>query len=285
MTFFSTSNRPKVECRGYVFSKVTSLPVVLLSFVTVRSPGSLTPAMWRCTLSGEMASRRQTWDEWRKRVQRWKESGLTAAEFAAKTGINAGTLQFWKYKLKKSASKGVPAPRSVPAAPDSASIVELRPAATPAVDVRFEIELVCGRRVRVATSTRPRCALSSACWRKRRDPGGFAHLPVPRGGRHATGVGRLAQVARERVGQDPVSSGGLFVFAGRTASRLKVLWFDRNGLCILYKRFHQASVELPAANGQAVVHIDGAALSALLAGTPQRRRGRTSSDRDRVIAS
>src|SRR3569623_596292 len=72
------------------------------------------------------------------------------------------------------------------------------------------------------------------------------------------GFDRLAQLARERVGQDPVDGGALFVFAGKGATRLKVLWFDRNGLCLLYKRLHRAVFELPAAaNGAVSVHIDG----------------------------
>jgi hypothetical protein len=37
------------------------------------------------------------------------------------------------------------------------------------------------------------------------------------------GFDRLAQVARERVGQDPVGGGALFVFAGKSATRVKVL--------------------------------------------------------------
>jgi hypothetical protein len=36
------------------------------------------------------------------------------------------------------------------------------------------------------------------------------------------GFDRLAQVAREKVGQDPVAGGALFVFAGKSATRLKV---------------------------------------------------------------
>lgn len=89
------------------------------------------------------------------------------------------------------------------------------------------------------------------------------------------GFDRLAQVARERVGRDPVDGGAVFVFGGRSASRLKVLWFDRNGLCLLYKRFHQARFELPAAaSGQDVLHIDAAALAALLAGVTRAPRSR-----------
>jgi len=40
------------------------------------------------------------------------------------------------------------------------------------------------------------------------------------------GFDRLAQVERERVGQDPVEGGALFVFPGKSGTRLKVLWFE-----------------------------------------------------------
>lgn len=43
--------------------------------------------------------------DWAKRVQRWKDSGLTAREFAAETGLNAGTLQYWAWKLRREARK------------------------------------------------------------------------------------------------------------------------------------------------------------------------------------
>jgi transposase len=90
------------------------------------------------------------------------------------------------------------------------------------------------------------------------------------------GFDRLAQVARERVGRDPVEGGALFVFGGRKVSRLKVLWYDRNGLCLLYKRFHQARFELPrAASGQRVLQIDAAALAALLTGVQLPTASRT----------
>jgi len=52
-----------------------------------------------------------------------------------------------------------------------------------------------------------------------------------------------------------------------------VLWFERNGFCMLYKRLHGAVFELPAAGtGSAAVHIDGAALAKLLVGVPRERR-------------
>ena len=57
----------------------------------------------------------------------------------------------------------------------------------------------------------------------------------------------LALVVQEKLALDP-QSGALFVFASKRGNRLKVLWFDRNGYCILYKRLHAARFELPDAS-------------------------------------
>jgi transposase len=76
----------------------------------------------------------------------------------------------------------------------------------------------------------------------------------------------LALATRELLGEDP-QSGALYVFVGKRSNRVKVLWWDRNGFCLLYKRLHQAlfRVPKPAAAG-AAVQIDATALSELLAG-------------------
>lgn len=43
---------------------------------------------------------------------------------------------------------------------------------------------------------------------------------------------RLALVVREHLGEDP-QSGALYVFVGKRATRAKVLWWERNGYCLL----------------------------------------------------
>lgn len=81
------------------------------------------------------------------------------------------------------------------------------------------------------------------------------------------GFDRLAAVARSRLGEDPQHGSLLVAFANRGATRLKLLWFDRNGYCLLYKRLHRALFVLPrAADGTHAVRLDGGALAALLAG-------------------
>lgn len=95
------------------------------------------------------------------------------------------------------------------------------------------------------------------------------------------GFGRLAQLARERVGEEP-QSGALFVFAGKRALRLKVLWFDQNGYCLLYRRFHGAVCRLPIDGSRACVQIDGAQLAAVLRGHAAARKKNSRSAKRRL---
>jgi len=81
----------------------------------------------------------------------------------------------------------------------------------------------------------------------------------------------LALAVKERLEMDP-QSGALFVFASKRGNRLKVLWFDHNGYCILYKRLHRAHFELPNASEvhRPLAIIDARALGALLRGVEKR---------------
>jgi transposase len=52
----------------------------------------------------------------------------------------------------------------------------------------------------------------------------------------------LALQAQQLLGEDP-QSGALYCFVNKRANRIKVLWWDRNGYCLLYKRLHRAFFE------------------------------------------
>jgi transposase len=94
---------------------------------------------------------------WAKRVQRWKDSGLTAKEFAAEIGVNANTLSHWRWRLGREVgtasctkpprrpAKRKPAER--PPVPEAIQFIEVTPPAAAPVDTRFEIALRRGRRV------------------------------------------------------------------------------------------------------------------------------------------
>ena len=80
----------------------------------------------------------------------------------------------------------------------------------------------------------------------------------------------LALAVREHLALDP-ESGALFVFARKRGNRLKVLWFDQNGYCLLYKRLHGALFELPDATASdfPLVSIDARSLATILRGVPK----------------
>lgn len=84
----------------------------------------------------------------------------------------------------------------------------------------------------------------------------------------------LAAVVRDALGEEP-QSGALYVFAGKSPTRVKVLWWDTNGYCLLAKRLHRALFLMPVAEeGQASVRIDAAALGQLLAGVRREQKKR-----------
>jgi transposase len=78
----------------------------------------------------------------------------------------------------------------------------------------------------------------------------------------------LAEHVRVFLGHDPLS-GSLFVFRNRSARSVKILWWDRNGLAIYYKRIERGAFQFPAAgtcgDGKALA-VDRAALVRLLGG-------------------
>ncbi len=84
--------------------------------------------------------------EWQKRVERWRDSGLSAEQFAAELGINAGTLKYWKYMLCKAARSQTPKTsfvEVVPSASQKATVVASAP------DTSFVVEVGPTRRLRV----------------------------------------------------------------------------------------------------------------------------------------
>jgi transposase len=75
------------------------------------------------------------------------------------------------------------------------------------------------------------------------------------------GLGALVQT---QLAQDPFS-GQLFVFRGRRGDRVKILWWDGDGLCLFAKRLERGRFVWPqAASG--TVALTAAQLSMLLEG-------------------
>ena len=87
--------------------------------------------------------------EWQKRIERWNDSGLSAEQFAAELGINAGTLRHWKYFLVKQERRSAGANSPMV---NASALVEVQPssvAASTVAPLPFELELGAHRKLRI----------------------------------------------------------------------------------------------------------------------------------------
>jgi transposase len=90
------------------------------------------------------------------------------------------------------------------------------------------------------------------------------------------GFDRLCGVVAERLGR-PARSGALFVFFGRRRTAAKILFADRTGVCVFYKRLDAGTFRIPepALEGDVARLIDERAFDDLIDGIdlePVRRR-------------
>jgi transposase len=76
----------------------------------------------------------------------------------------------------------------------------------------------------------------------------------------------------------------LFLFVNRYRNRIKILYWDRDGFCIWYKRLERGVFELPT-RGPAGVELDHKQLSRLLGGLDLRSGRRRRRRYRRVLAN
>ena len=68
------------------------------------------------------------------------------------------------------------------------------------------------------------------------------------------------------VETEDICSGAWFVFRNRRGDRLKILYFDNDGLAIWYKRLEQGRFQWPQANGRTSLRVEAGTLRLILAG-------------------
>jgi transposase len=85
---------------------------------------------------------------------------------------------------------------------------------------------------------------------------------------------RLAGLVRG-LGLEP-TTGHLFVFINRPKTHMKVLFFDRSGFCLLYKRLEKGTFQLPAVgpDGSPRRELTPNELGLILEGVDLRQRAR-----------
>jgi transposase len=74
----------------------------------------------------------------------------------------------------------------------------------------------------------------------------------------------LAEHVRVFLGHDPLC-GSMFVFRNKNAQRAKILWWDKDGLAIYYKRLERGTFQFPDTDEKSVA-ISSAELMRLLSG-------------------
>jgi transposase len=86
----------------------------------------------------------------------------------------------------------------------------------------------------------------------------------------------LAAASQEVLGKDP-RSGALFLFVNKAGNRLKALWWDRTGYCVLYKRLERGVFRFPTAMrpGDTSVAIEAAEFAKILEGLDLARSTRS----------
>lgn len=68
------------------------------------------------------------------------------------------------------------------------------------------------------------------------------------------GFDRLAGIVSEHLGQN-ARSGALFLFFGKRRTSVKVLFADRTGWCIFYKRLDRGTFRIPEALTPDATHV------------------------------
>jgi transposase len=87
------------------------------------------------------------------------------------------------------------------------------------------------------------------------------------------GFDRLAAIVQHKLTADPFG-GHVVVFRGRRGDRVKLLWWDGDGLCLFAKRLEKGRFIWPQAT-EGTIHLTVAQLSMLLEGIDWRRPERT----------
>jgi transposase len=74
----------------------------------------------------------------------------------------------------------------------------------------------------------------------------------------------LVMLIANQLMLNPVS-GQLFLFRNKHSNKIKMLWWDRNGFCLLYKRLERGKLIFPKVN-EGVLELTRDQLSWLLSG-------------------
>jgi transposase len=92
----------------------------------------------------------------------------------------------------------------------------------------------------------------------------------------------LAALVQEALGADPFC-GAIYVFRAKRADRVKLLWWDGTGICLLTKRLEGSQFRWPRIE-DGVISLSAAQLAALLEGLDWARAERLAIEAPRAAS-
>ena len=85
----------------------------------------------------------------------------------------------------------------------------------------------------------------------------------------------LGMIVQQSLKRNPFRVGDVFIFRGKRGDRIKVLWYDGTGLCLLTKRLEEGSFVWPVSQSGSV-QLSSGQLGILLEGIDWRHPKRIS---------
>lgn len=79
------------------------------------------------------------------------------------------------------------------------------------------------------------------------------------------GINGLSILASEII-STKLSTGAMFVFRGKQADRIKILWWDGQGFCLFYKVLNKGKFTWPSTNVNGNIRVTKGQLSMLIEG-------------------
>ena len=208
---------------------------------------------------------------WRLRLRRQATSGLSIPEFCAREGVSSASFYAWRRRL---AAPPIPAPSEPPL------FVPLRldptsPPGGPAAGPRLRDRVAPPRPPPLRRPPDPEwLGRLVAALAGLRAPGGAPMISLPSAVRAflctrsvdmRKSFDGLSGLVEECFRQD-LLDGHLFLFVNRRRDRIKILYFDRDGLAIWYKRLEVGSFQMPDAGDRDGIELEPAQLAMILSG-------------------
>ena len=208
---------------------------------------------------------------WRRRLRRQATSGLSIPAFCAREGVSSASFYAWRRRLAAPPRRRATRPAPVRPAPPRS----LAPPGGDGTVPRLRDRAAAPRPAPLRR--RPRAGMAGTARGRPRRPraaGGdaddLAPLGRPRVPLHQ--IRGHAQELRRPLGPGPgmlrpgPPDGHLFLFVNRRRDRIKVLYFDHDGLAIWYKRLEAGSFQLPDAGRHDGIELRPAQLAMILSG-------------------